>query len=380
MRAALLAGAAVGILALGALGCGSSGGEDEPTTARAPKEFFGVVTQGPVTDRDLERMQQGNVGTLRLMIPWGALDTTADRGPLDYSGIDALVLGAAERQIKLLPMLYGTPSWVAEDLDGERCDPNCAAYMPRSAKALDAWHEFVFELVERYGPGGELWKEHPRTDPEPIRTWQIWNEQNSPTFYQPKVDPSSYNELLETSTDAIEAHDPNAEVVLGGMFGTPFKGKPPAISAADYLRQLYAIDGADENFDAVAAHPYAARLPKIEQQVDLLHDEIVRADDDAALWITEVGASSNEGEDCTEPCPLERGPEGHAELLRQVFEFMLAHRERWNVEGVAWYAWRDTSDPAQCAWCTGAGFFPEDEDSLDPKPAWDAFVELSGGS
>ena len=245
MRAALLAGAAVGILALGSLGCGSSGGEDESTTARAPNEFFGVVTQGPVTDRDLKRMQQGNVGTLRFMIPWGALDTTADRGPLDYSGIDELVLGAAERQIKLLPMLYGTPSWVAEDLDGERCDPNCAAYVPRSAKALEAWHEFVDELVERYGPGGKVWKEHPGTDPGPIRTWQIWNEQNSPTFYQPKVEPSSYNELLETSTDAIEAHDPNAEVILGGMFGTPFKGKPPAISAADYLRQLYAIDGAD---------------------------------------------------------------------------------------------------------------------------------------
>ena len=49
-----------------------------------------------------------------------------------------------------------------------------------------------------------------------------------------------------------------------------------------------------------------------------------------------------------------------------------------NIEGVTWYAWRDTSDPTQCEWCPGAGLF--DETSLVPKPAWDEFVAFTGGS
>ncbi len=162
------------------------------------------------------------------------------------------------------------------------------------------------------------------------------------------------------------------------MFGTPFKGKPPALSAPDFLRQLYAIDGAREQFDAVAAHPYAAHEGKIELQVRLLHDEIERADDDAGLWITEVGASSDEGDDCETPCPLERGPEGQAEQLTEAFTFFLNQRRAWDIEGVTWYSWRDTSDPNQCDWCPGSGLF--EEASLEPKPAWDAFTAFTGGS
>ena len=181
-----------------------------------------------------------------------------------------------------------------------------------------------------------------------MSTWQIWNEQNSPTFYQPKVDVESYERLLQVASDAITERDPQAEVILGGMFGTPFKGEPPALSATDFLRQLYAIDGAREAFDAVAAHPYAAHEEKIELQVELLHDEIEAAGDDAGLWITEVGASSDEGAN-----PLELGPEGQAEQLRTAFEYFLAQRKAMNIEGVTWYAWRDTSDPIQCDWCRG---------------------------
>lgn len=381
MRAALAAVATACILILAAAGCGDSGAAVDGTTTtavRAPKEFFGIVPQDPVTPEDLDRMQQGDVGTIRFVVPWGAIDTTAEDAPLDFAGLDAVVLGAAEHGIAPLPMIYGTPTWVAEDLDHDHCDPNCGAYAPRSPEALATWKQFVGALVDRYGPDGDLWADNPDVDPQPIRSWQIWNEQNSPTFYQPKVDPTAYAGLLEAASDAIKARDPGAEVILGGMFGTPFKGKPPAISAPEFLRDLYALDGARDDFDAVAAHPYAARAPKIEQQVRLLHDEIDRAGDDAALWITEVGASSGDGSECRQPCPLERGPEGQAQLLREAFELFLAKRQAWKIEGVTWYAWRDTSDPNQCDWCHGAGLFAED--SLEPKPAWQTFLSFSGGS
>ena len=133
------------------------------------------------------------------------------------------------------------------------------------------------------------------------------------------------------------------------------------------------------NFDDVAAHPYAPRKVKIEQQVTLLRDEIAAADDDAGLWITEVGASSEDGAECTEPCPLERGPEGQAELLSRGVRVL--PRAAPGVEdpgGDLVLVARHPSDPSQCDWCPGSGLFPET--TLDPKPAWDAFVSFTGGS
>jgi hypothetical protein len=373
MRASLAAAVAVGGLCLGIAGCGNATTTTEPQAPRAPGEFFGVAPQSLLTDEDVDRMQQGKVGTIRIVIPWGALVPTESDAPVDFASIDPTVLKAAQNGIRIVPTIYGTPTWVAEGLDDYHCDPGCGPYAPASDQALAAWKDFVGEVVDRYGPNGELWANHADVDPVPVRSWQIWNEQNSPTFYQPEVDPASYERLLHAAVEVIRSHDQDAEVILGGMFGTPFKGEPPALTAPDFLRQLYAIDGAREDFDAVAAHPYAANEGKIELQVRLLHDEVERAGDDAGLWITEVGASSDEGSN-----PLELGPEGQAELLRQAFEFFLDERQQWDIEGVTWYSWRDTSDPNQCDWCPGSGLF--EEASLTPKPAWAAYVSFSGGS
>jgi hypothetical protein len=378
MRVLLATVATVGILSLSTAGCGDSATTNESTTvAQAPHEFFGVVPQGLLTDEDLARMAQGKVGTIRLVIPWGALVPTKTDTEVNLSTIDPVVLGAAEKGIRVVPTIYGTPAWVAEDLDGYNCDPGCGPFAPTSEAALAAWKDFVGQMVDRYGPGGSLWTGNAGVDAVPVRTWQIWNEQNSPTFYQPKVDPAAYEHLLAAASEAINERDPNAEVILGGMFGTPFKGEPPALSAPVFLRDLYAIDGAADTFDAVAAHPYAARESKITLQVKLLHDEITRAHDNAGMWITEVGASSEVG-DKPGDNPLLLGPEGQAQQLRTAFQFFLDQRQALDIEGVTWYSWRDTSDPNQCDWCPGSGLF--EEASLTPKPAWAEFVSFTGGS
>ena len=376
MRAVLGAVAAVCVLAVVAIGCSDSGTDTTQTNApaAAPESFFGVVPQTLVGDDDLDRMAQGEVGTIRFVIPWAAIQASPSVDDVDFSTIDPLVLGAAQRKITLLPMIFGTPEWVAEDLDHFKCADACGSYAPESKQALAAWKDFICAVVERYGPDGEFWKTHPDVAPHPITTWQIWNEQNSPTFYQPDVDPASYATLLEAASEAITAHDEHAEIVLGGMFGTPLKGKPPAIKAWTFLRDLYGIDGARDAFDGVAVHPYAAHVGKIEAQVSQMRDEITAASDDASMWITEVGASSATGSN-----PLDRGPEGQADQLREAFDFFVAKRQEWNIKAVTWYSWRDTPATAgQCDWCAASGLFPVD--SLDPKPAWGAFVSLSGGS
>jgi hypothetical protein len=372
----LLLAMALAALAICVVAIGCSGDSDDSTAATtdAPAGFFGVVSQTLLTDDDLDRMGTGKVGTLRVVLPWQVVDASPAPGDTDLSTIDPLVLGAARNGFQILPTIYGTPVWVAQDLDGEKCDPatTCPTFAPHSPAALDAWKEFVGEMVDRYGPGGEFWTTHPEVDPVPIRNWQIWNEQNSPTFFRPAPDPAAYEKLVSTAADAIRKRDPGAEVILGGMFATPLHGKPPAYVASDFLQQLYAIDGASADFDGVAVHPYAPALETIEEQVSAMHDEITKAGDDASMWITEIGASSAEGN------YLMLGPDGQAELLRSAFEYFLANREAWNIENVTWYSWRDNSAPGLCDWCSNSGLFPEE--SLDPKPAWAAFVSFTGGA
>jgi hypothetical protein len=357
---------------IAAIGCGS----DDQTTSQpatgVPPEFFGVVPQGGLTDDDLDRMAAGKVGTLRVVLPWSLLDPSPKEGDTDLSTIDPVILGAARRGIRVLPTLFSTPPWVAQQLDHADCTDTCGSFAPASAAAQEAWKNFVTEMVDRYGPDGELWASHPDVTPLPVRAWQIWNEQNSPTYFQPAPDPQAYADLLRIASDAIRKRDPGAQIVLGGMFQT--NGHNGAILASDFLRQLYDIDDVRDDFDAVAAHPYAHQLDNLEGQVELLHDEIVRAHDDASMWVTEVGASSADGDN-----PLEIGEQGQAELLRGAFQFLLSKRTAWNIDGVIWYSWRDT-DPAfaACAWCANSGLFPIE--SLTPKPAWGAFTSFTGGT
>jgi hypothetical protein len=340
-----------------------------------PRSFFGVATQTPLEAADYERMGEGRVGTLRILLPWSAVQPTPADDEFDFSSLDPVVLEAAEQDIEVLPMLYGTPEWAAVELDGRTsCEVDCGSYAPRSDAALEAWGDFVGATVDRYGPGGALWAQHPDTAAEPIRTWQVWNEQNSATFYKPEPSISGYADLLAATEQAIHERDPEAELVLGGMFGTPPDAGERASTAWQYLRELYETEAAADLFDGVASHPYAASLDKVESQLRLLRDEIVRAgDSETGLWVTELGWSSGGPEH-----PLNRGPEGQAERLTEAFELLLANREEWNVEGVTWYSWRDSFHPPQCDWCGGSGLFAEN--SLDPKPAWAAFTQFTGGS
>ena len=95
----------------------------------------------------------------------------------------------------------------------------------------------------------------PNVPETPIRAWQIWNEQNSPAQYLPKPDVASYERLLSVAYEKIHSIDPDAEVVLGGMFGTPLGGRGAGDHRPRLPNELYKIEGDDPKFDAVARPP-----------------------------------------------------------------------------------------------------------------------------
>jgi polysaccharide biosynthesis protein PslG len=333
------------------------------------------MPQGPLTTADSERMGDAKVGTLRFEIFWAAIDPTPAPDDYNWTASDEVVANAARNGVAVLPFIAGTPPWVLA-LDGRECEPDkCPGYPPKSKEALAAWRGFLADAVDRYGPGGEFWDLNPSVPEVPIRDWQMWNEQNSQSFWRPKPDVKAYARLLDASHRAITGADRGARVILGGMFGTPLGGQKPAIAAWDFLAKLYRRPGVKHDFDGVAAHPYGSKLDKVLAQVELLRAEMKEAGDAKTdLWITEVGWASGGA-----PSPLNRGIAGQADRLDEAFSYFVKNRKRLGIANVTWYSWRDNSATGigLCEWCPRSGLLNEDGTT---KLSYDAFTEFTGGS
>jgi hypothetical protein len=360
----VLAVIALAVMATLTAGVGTS-------AAKAPASFYGVVPQTSLGSSDFERMGDGKVGTLRIAITWAAIDQTSAAGDNDWSSVDPVVLEAASNGVGVQPFIFGTPKWVAKGLDGFNCGGSkCGLYAPKSSAALAAFKTFVGEAVDRYGPDGEFWTLHPEVPKDPIHVWQILNEQNSESFYQPKPSPKGYAKVLAAANEAIDARDPAADVVLGGM--PELAGSHKAIRGSEYLEQLYGVSGVKDNFDGVAPHPYGATLAKVSSQIELYRKVMKRAGDSgASMYVTEVGAGSASG-----GSSLNRGTQGQATLLTQIYKYFAKQRSKFNVEAVDWFSWMD-SKSSICSWCSSSGLLSTKGKA---KPSFKAFTKLSGGT
>lgn len=346
-----------------------------PAEAGPPRSFYGVNTQRLPTTAEIDRMGVGRVGTLRIQLRWSAVDKTSEPGDYDWSEVDQIVAAAARNRIRVLPFLYSTPPWVANTLDRRTdCGQACHLYPPASRAALVAWAWFVHDLVGRYGPNGDFWAEHPEVRPLAIRSWQIWNEPNSPPFFRPRPDVDQYARLLSTASQVMRARDPGAQIVLAGMYGFPLNGDPPAMLSFDFLRELYRQPKIKKQFDGVAVHPYAAGMPGVRHQIRRTRKVMRRhGDRRTPIWVTEIGWASAGRRN-----PLAPGPGKQAKRVRQVFGQLGKGRRRTRIKRVIWFSWRDdTIGTAVCSWCDYSGLVREH--SLAPKRSWRAFRQFTGG-
>jgi hypothetical protein len=340
------------------------------SAAKAPPEFFGVVPQTPTGASDFSRMAEGKVGSVRVILNWATIDPTAAAGDNNFAAFDALMTDAANNDIDLLPFIYGTPEWVANGLDGRNCSASkCVIFAPKSAEAIDAFKTFTGEVVDRYGPNGTFWTDNPSLPKNPIEVYQILNEQNSETFFAPKPNAKQYAKILAAAADAIRSRDASAEIVLGGM--PELSGSRKAIVGSKYLTQLYKVSGVEANFDAVAPHPYGATVAKVASQVEKYRKIMKQSGDSKAdMYVTEVGAGSAKG-----GSSLNRGKDGQADLLTDIYKYFLKKRNSFNVQEVDWFSWQD-STVSICDWCKTSGLLTK---TGKAKPSYKAFTKLSGG-
>ena len=339
----------------------------------APRGFFGIVPQAILSEEDAEYMRAARIGSIRLGIGWESVQETRG-GAYNWEGTDREVATAAKQGLQVLPFLAGVPRWLSHKGKTLPID---------SAVARQGWTAFVKAAVQRYGPGGEFWAEHTPAvanpdgivvgRPMPIHIWQIWNEANFFYFAYP-VSPTRYARLLKLSYGAVKSADPRAQILLSGLFGEPDEGGKRGMSAADFLSALYEVPGIKHYFDAVALHPYAFHVEDLEAMVEQMREVVLENHDPGAgLYITEMGWGSQDDPNLV---AFEQGIGGQARELRDAYSYLLSNRRRLNLKAAYWFTWKDSR--YYCNFCDSAGFFRESE-RFHAKPAWHAFVQITGG-
>jgi hypothetical protein len=214
-------------------------------------------------NRTLDEMQAMGVQNVRILIPWNNVEPANNY--FYWNKVDALVNAAYSRDMGILGVLNSTPAWAVAP--GR---PPVAS--PPASNAEYA--QFVGTVAARYA--GK------------ISAYEVWNEPNAATFWNPSPDPAAYTAMLQAAYPAIKAADPNA-TVIGGVVGWVTDYPNLAISPAKYVQGMYDA-GAQGYFDALSYHPYQYQVPFGQgkpygpaapiNQLDLMHQEI---------WATEYG-------------------------------------------------------------------------------------------
>jgi hypothetical protein len=166
---------------------------------------------------------------------------------MDWSGYDAMVDAADERDLKVLMSVVGAPAWSRSYFDA-----NPEAAPPDD---LTDFVAFIGEMVDRYQGR--------------IHAIEVWNEQNLDREWDTEegVNAARYVEMLRLSYQAIKSRDPNIVVISGALSPTGVvltdPENPNRYTAVDdfvYLQQM--LDAGFLNYaDCVGVHHNGINLP-----------------------------------------------------------------------------------------------------------------------
>jgi hypothetical protein len=364
------------LAALLPVACSGDDDAEEAAPAR-PEPLLGVNVgeldnRPELLGREMRVMANSGVTTLRAPFYWSQAQpvrTLKDvpsgwrrvfrsvRGrPTTFVKTDRVVAAAARARIALLPIVLGTPSWAARDSRRHNSPP---ADEP-------AYAAFLRALIERYGPNGSFWDEHPDIPKVPLRDWQLWNEPDHLRYWSDQPYARDYVRLARAARRAIKDADPGARVVMAGF--------------ADYLwdsiAEVYRAGG-EGVFDVVAIHPYTFEPRNVLRGVRYARAALRRAGDGKRpLWLTEVTWSS--GRRPRLPAsPFETTPSDQAARLAEVYPLLLRNRRELGIKRIYWESWlsadRNHDNPFDFSGLRAL----RPDGTVREKPAFDAFRRVA---
>jgi polysaccharide biosynthesis protein PslG len=204
-------------------------------------QFSGYAYTPGQIGSQLQALRETGVTIARSDTLWEATEPVAPVNGMHrytWSFDDSVVGSLAAHRLRLLAVIDYSAPW-AQSAPGQDHSP------PRSP---DDYAEYAGALAARYGAGGLFWRLHPSLTPEPINTYEVWNEPDIPPFWFPAPNAGQYVELYLRARDAITAVDPAARVIVGGLANAP-RFLPAMLAARPDLAG---------HIDGVGIHPYGA--------------------------------------------------------------------------------------------------------------------------
>jgi polysaccharide biosynthesis protein PslG len=323
--------------------------------------FFGVDGSS-ITGTDFQRMADANIGSFRTVFPYTAVMKTTDNASdaFDWTPFDFYVGETAKAGIDMVPFAYGVPPWIS----------TLNSTTPFVSKAaMKGWEVLLRSMVERYGPDGDFWADNPDIPYHPVEVWQVWNEPNSRTWWQPKPDPKAYGKLLVDSAKVIHSVDPTAQIMTAGIVAKPTNAA--AILGNDFFKALFKSKAVRKQTDIVAFHPYAPTVTQVEKQLESARSTLNAAGmAKTPIWVTELGWGSKGPKD--HPLIMTEAQQENA--LGGVLRMAADDRKRLGLGRFLWYHWQDTPDDPLCLWCQSSGLIEADGTA---KPLLDIFSGIA---
>jgi len=188
----------------------------------------------------------------------------------DWRFDDSIAASLAAHGLRWLPVLDYSPLWA-------KSNARLLHSPPASARDYAA---FASAFATRYGRGGAFWRTHPRATPQPVTTYEIWNEPDNGVFWSPVPDARSYADLYLEARKRITAVDPSARVIVGGLTNVP--GFVPKL--LDTRPQLRG------HIDGVAIHPYGVNPQAVIGRLRRARRTLRRLGlEEVPLYVTELG-------------------------------------------------------------------------------------------
>jgi hypothetical protein len=346
------------------------------TPAAVPAGFVGVDVDGPVfgqndtidLDRQVGTMVANGVESVRVAFNWAAAEpyaswskvptmdrdeyTNVDGKPFLFTQTDAVVGAAAAHDVTVLPTVLYTPSWDARD--NKRGPIN-------TPRRTGPYGGYLTALIGRYGPHGSFWKANPQIHRLPIRSWQIWNEENL-TYYWPQPFASSYVGLLRTAHAAIRKADPGAKVVLGALTNLAWKS----------IGQIYKIGGARNLFDVASINGFTKLPADVILYMRFMRDAMIHFNDGRKpLLATEISWPSAQGKS-HQKFDFDTTEAGQARDIAALLPMIGANYKSLRLAGFYYYTWMGDESDRSLAF-NFAGLLRFDDNKVTIKPALGAF-------
>jgi hypothetical protein len=296
-----------------------------------PQGFFGVMydhgiekAADEVQDGQFDLMASSGVETVRTVFDWSEAQPRGRGSAFRFERTDGIVRRAALRNIDVLPVVIYAPRWA-------RAYRNRFTSPPKSRSD---YVTYLAALVERYGPEGTFWIDHPELPKHPLREWQVWNEPHLPAYWDaPESGPYGYARayplLLRSSYNIVKSLDPGAKIVMAGI----------TQRAWEEIEVLYQR-GIKRYFDVAALQIFPQTIRRAVKATALFRDAMRRRGDGRKpIYLTEITWPASKGRTQGIKYQRQETPRGMAIKLSQMYAALVPRRTRLRVGKVFWYTW-----------------------------------------